>query len=129
MKKQWMAWVLGMMCAGLCNAAEPVVVNPSEAEAWLAQTPAAQVLDVRSQEEFATGHLAKAIVIPWGDKDFMERVAKEIDVKKPLFVYCRSGRRSTEAAAALAKLGFTEMRQLEGGFLAWQAAGKPTIKP
>lgn len=117
------------MGAGVCIAAEPVAVDPNKAEAWLAKTPTAQVLDVRSHEEFATGHLAKAIVIPWGDQDFSERVAKEIDVKKPLFVYCRSGRRSTEAAAALAKLGFTEMRQLAGGILAWKAAGKPIIKP
>ena len=115
--------------AGLCLAAEPLSVKPDEALAWLAKTPTAQVLDVRSQKEFATGHLANAIVIPWGDKDFIARAAKELDLKKPLFVYCRSGRRSTEAAAALAELGFTGLRHLDGGVLAWKAAGKPLVNP
>lgn len=114
---------------GLCFAAEPLVMKPDAALAWLVKTPTAQLLDVRSRQEFATGHFAKAIVIPWGDEDFLVRAAKELDLKRPLFVYCRSGRRSTEAAAALAELGFTGLRQLEGGVLAWKAAGQPMVNP
>lgn len=104
-------------------------MKPDAALAWLVKTPTAQLLDVRSRQEFATGHFAKAIVIPWGDEDFLVRAAKELDLKRPLFVYCRSGRRSTEAAAALAELGFTGLRQLEGGVLAWKAAGQPMVNP
>ena len=114
---------------GLAPAAEPANVRTEAAAAWLAKTPAAQILDVRTKEEFATGHLAKALLSPWTDKDFKTRAAKELDPKKPVFVYCRSGRRSAEAAAALAELGFTTIQNLEGGIIAWQKAGKPITKP
>ena len=111
------------------SAAEPAVAKPAAAATWLAATPAAQVLDVRTKEEFAAGHLAKAVLIPWTDKDFATRAAKELDPGKPLLVYCRSGRRSAEAAAALVKLGFTDVRNVEGGILAWEKAKLPIVKP
>lgn len=115
-----------------CNitapAAEPVDVTPAAASTWLATTPTARILDVRTKKEFATGHLAKALLIPWSDKDFNARATKELDPAKPLLVYCHAGRRSAEAAAALAKLGFTDVRNVEGGILAWEKAGKPITK-
>jgi rhodanese-related sulfurtransferase len=110
-------------------AAESVSMKPEAAATWLAATPGARILDVRTQEEFATGHLAKAVLIPWPDEDFATRAAKELDPAKPLLVYCRSGRRSAEAAAALVKLGFADVRNVEGGILAWEKAGQPIVKP
>jgi rhodanese-related sulfurtransferase len=110
-------------------AAESVSMKPEAAATWLAATPGARILDVRTQEEFATGHLAKAVLIPWPDEDFATRAAKELDPAKPLLVYCRSGRRSAEAAAALVKLGFDDVRNVEGGILAWEKAGQPIVKP
>ena len=115
-------------CILTVSAAEPATVSPVQADTWLAATPTAQVLDVRTKEEFAEGHLAKAILIPWTDKDFAVRAAKELDPRKPVLVYCRGGGRSAEAAAALVKLGFTEVRDLTGGIVAWQQAGKPIGK-
>lgn len=129
MKTLISALVMFLGCIGIAPAAEPATVTTEAAAAWLAKTPAVQILDVRTKEEFATGHLAKAVLIPWTDKDFKARAAKELDPNKPVFAYCRSGRRSAEAAAALAKLGFTDVRNLEGGILAWQKAGKPITKP
>jgi rhodanese-related sulfurtransferase len=111
------------------HAAGPVDLAPEAAAAWLGKTPAAQILDVRTKEEFATGHLARAVLIPWTDPDFQARAAKELDRAKPVFVYCRSGRRSSAAATALVKLGFAEVKNLEGGILAWQKAGQPITKP
>ena len=129
MKKYIAAFVIFIGCVGISFAAKPVEATPEAAATWLSKTPAAQVLDVRTKEEFATGHLAKAVLIPWTDKDFTERAAKELDPAKPVLVYCRSGRRSSAAAKALAKLGFVEIRNLEGGILAWQKAGKSITKP
>ena len=103
-------------------------MTPSAAASWRAANPATQVLDVRTEEEFATGHLAKAVLIPWMDKDFATRAAKELDPGKPVLVYCRSGRRSAEAAAALVKLGFAGVRSVEG-ILAWEKAKLPIVKP
>jgi phage shock protein E len=129
MKQLAVAFSIFIGCIGLTPAAEPATVTPAQADTWLTATPTAQVLDVRTKEEFAEGHLVKATLIPWTDKDFTVRAAKELDPLKPVLVYCRSGRRSTAAAAALVKLGFTEVRNLAGGVLAWQQAGKPIDKP
>ena len=109
-------------------AAEPATLTPAQAETWLTATPGVQVLDVRTKEEFATGHLANATLIPWTDKNFTDRAAKELDPRKPVLVYCQGGVRSAKAAAALVKLGFTEVRDMAGGIAAWQQAGKPTDK-
>ena len=119
-----------MCIAGIVmvSAAEPASVSPAQADKWLAATPKAQVLDVRTKAEFAGGHLAKAILIPWTDKDFTVRATKELDPRKPVLVYCLSGGRSAEAAAALVKLGFTEVRNLAGGIAAWQQAGNSIDK-
>ena len=108
---------------------EPVTVTPAQADTWLAATPGVQVLDVRTKEEFTVGHLAKATLIPWTDKDFADRAVKELDPRKPVLVYCQGGVRSAKAAAALVKLGFTDVRDLAGGILAWQQTGKPINKP
>jgi rhodanese-related sulfurtransferase len=129
MKTLLIACAMFVASLGLASAAESATVTPEAAAEWLATTPAVQVLDVRTKEEFATGHLARAALIPWTDKDFKSRAAKELDPGKPVLVYCRSGRRSAEASAALAALGFTELRNLKGGILAWQKAGKPITKP
>jgi len=110
-------------------AAEPATVTPAQAETWLAATPGVQVLDVRTKEEFAGGHLAKATLIPWTDKDFADRAAKQLDPRKPVLVYCQSGGRSAKAAAALVKLGFTDVRDLAGGVADWQKDGKRIDKP
>jgi thioredoxin 1 len=106
-----------------------VNTNAPASAAWLARTPAVQILDVRTKEEFATGHIAKARLIPWTDTDFRTRAVKELDPEKPVLVYCHSGGRSAEAAAELVKLGFKEVRNLEGGILGWQQAANPVTKP
>jgi rhodanese-related sulfurtransferase len=113
----------------LTHGAEVVPIDSKAAVQWLAKTPTAQILDVRTKEEFATGHLANSTLIPWTDKDFKTRVEKELDPTKPVFVYCRSGGRSAQAAAALVKAGFKDVTDLAGGITGWQKAGNPISKP
>jgi len=124
--------VLSLLClivtCSLSSAGEPAKIPPKEASEWLGKTPEAQLLDVRTAEEFAGGHLAKAVLIPWTEPGFEERVRKQLEANKPVLVYCRSGRRSAAAASALAKLGFTGIRDLDGGIVAWEKAGEPVIK-
>ena len=45
----------------------------------------------------------------------------------PVFVYCRSGNRSAQAVAQMVQLGFTDIAELDGGIVAWQAAGQPVV--
>jgi len=58
MKQHAAAFLICIGCIGLVAAAEPAAVTPAQADTWLAATPTAQVLDVRTKEEFATGHLS-----------------------------------------------------------------------
>jgi len=105
------------------------VISVEEAAKWLAAGPAVQVLDVRRPDEFRAGHLKDAILVTWGEKEFEQQALSRLSKDKPVLVYCRSGRRSTAAAAVLAGLGFKPLRNLEGGINAWQEAGKPLARP
>ncbi len=92
-------------------------------------TSDAQILDVRTPEEFTSGHLDQAQNVNWLNADFVNNASK-YDKSKPVFVYCKSGGRSHKAAEKLAELGFTNVIELEGGIMKWDAAGlsKPAEK-
>lgn len=83
-----------------------------------------QLIDVRTPEEFAKGHLNQAQNINWNDDDFNNRVDK-LDKTKPVYVYCQGGGRSASAAARLAELGFKDIVDMEGGVMAWRVADLP----
>ncbi len=82
------------------------------------------VLDVRTPQEFAEGHVPGAVNIP---HDTLEsRLAElEADRDKDVVVYCRSGRRAGMALTVLEKAGFERLSHLEGDYLAWSAAELP----
>lgn len=82
------------------------------------------ILDVRTPAEFEEGHIAGATIVDWNDPSFSSRVA-ELDKAKRYLVYCRSGNRSAQAVAAMRKMGFTDITELQGGVIAWEAAELP----
>lgn len=88
------------------------------------------VVDVREPEEFQQGHLPSAINIPRGMLEF--RMSQEPDLMardREIVIYCKTSGRSALAAESLAKLGFTGVQSIAGGFDAWCAAGYPTETP
>lgn len=87
----------------------------------------AVMLDVRRPEEYEQGHIAKAVNIDWLSRESFETAITKLDKAKRYYIYCRSGRRSNAAAQRMQQLGF-DVRDLKGGFLAWQAAGLPVVK-
>ena len=99
------------------------IIDPVSFTKEIENTSNAQILDVRTPEEFATEHLQKAENVNWLS-------ATKYDKSKPVFVYCKSGRRSHQAAEKLAQLGFTTIVEMEGGIVNWAAEGlsKPTEK-
>jgi thioredoxin len=82
-----------------------------------------QLLDVRTPEEFSGEHIDNAVNINWNSDDFVSKASK-YDKSKPVFVYCKVGGRSAQAAIKLVELGFTEVYNLDGGFMKWNASGK-----
>jgi rhodanese-related sulfurtransferase len=85
------------------------------------------VLDVRTPKEFVAGHIPGATNVDWYASDF-EKKASGLDKSKTWLVHCAAGRRSASAADKLTGLRFTNVYNLEGGFTAWQKAGKPVEK-
>lgn len=84
-----------------------------------------QLLDVRTAEEFNEGHVAGAMNVSVTDEGFEEGVVS-LNKEKPIYVYCRSGKRSAKAAEILSELGFKVIYDVEGGITAWRNAGFPT---
>ncbi len=84
------------------------------------------ILDVRTAEEFAEGHLEGAVMIDFYDANFVEQLA-ELDPDVPYLLYCRSGNRSGQTTDLMADLGFTDVADIDGGILSWAQAGLPTV--
>jgi thioredoxin len=95
----------------------------------LKTTESPQLVDVRTPEEYSVGHIENATNSNWFDENFAASISK-YDKAKPVFVYCKVGGRSAKAADKLAELGFTEIYNLDGGYMKWNAANesKPSGK-
>ncbi|WP_281228194.1 thioredoxin domain-containing protein [Flavobacterium aquiphilum] len=119
---------IAFSCTGQTSPAIKTIDASSYSEKIKA-TPNAQILDVRTPEEYATGHIENSDNVNWLSNSFVLRTDK-YDKTKPVFVYCKSGGRSAKAADKLAELGFKTIYNLDGGMLKWEAAGlaKPDTK-
>ena len=85
------------------------------------------IIDVRTKEEFVSGHIYDATNIDYYGSDFKEKLDL-VNKDVPILVYCRIGGRSSRAANIMQSLGFTEVYNLVGGFEAWEDNGFDVIK-
>lgn len=86
----------------------------------------AQLLDVRTPQEYAEAHINGAVNINVQSDNFGKEAEKELSKDSAILVYCRSGRRSMDAAETLAALGY-EVVNLKGGIIEWQDEGLPVV--
>lgn len=89
----------------------------------LNETEKPQLIDVRTPDEFAIEHLENSENMDWNSTDFVLNTEK-LDKSKPVFVYCKVGGRSNQAANKLSELGFQKIYNLDGGIMKW--SGKKT---
>jgi phage shock protein E len=101
------------------------LLEPAAAHALIAGGDV-EVLDVRTPAEYDEGHIEGATLIDFYEPDFATRIG-ELDHDKEYVVYCRSGNRSSQAVALMAAQGFTAVNDVDGGIVAWQAAGLPVM--
>lgn len=132
MKLQSLLYLFLTLIFVSCNGQSTSSSTTIDAQAFnqkIKATPNAQILDVRTPEEFSSEHLDNAKNINWYEDSFTAEVEK-LDKTKPVFVYCKSGGRSQSAVTKLEKMGFATIYQLQGGILKWEAAGlsKPNNK-
>ena len=130
--------VVGIMamsgCAG--NAVETITsqiiedVSAQEASDVIQQNqgnPDFTIVDVRSPEEFADGHIENAINIDINSGIFRSEIDK-LDKDKKYLVYCRSGNRSQRAIDIMTELGFMKIYHVTEGIVGWEAAGFMTVR-
>ena len=86
------------------------------------------VLDVRTADEVKEGYIKGAKNVDYFSDEF-EAEIKKLPLDKPVYVYCRSGNRSGQAAADMKKWGFKEVYNLNGGITAWQEKGNEMVVP
>ncbi len=131
MKKVVALAVAAIASVGLltsCSSSNEAIkkIDPVEFSDVVAQSGVI-VLDVRTPSEFSAGHIANAININLEGSDFATEVSK-LDKNATVAVYCRSGNRSGVATKQMAELGFTDMYDMQGGILDWEAAGGPVVQ-
>lgn len=106
-----------------CVAQPKTVLNATEFESAIAKENV-QLLDVRTPNEYYSGHIKNALQADWNDTaEFSRRIAF-VDKQKPVYVYCLGGGRSASAAQKMRSMGFENVYELKGGINAWKAASK-----
>ena len=78
-----------------------------------------QLVDVRTSGEFHSGHISKSVNIDFFKGSEFEKSFQKFNKETTVYVYCRSGARSMNAAKRLAKMGFKKIVNLKGGYMAW----------
>lgn len=120
-------WLFTLISALSFSLAAADLKSISSDELLSADTSEWLILDVRSDEEFAQGHVPNALNI--AHKDVAEQLSRIAEFKdKPVVVYCRSGRRAGMAAEILTEAGFSDVRHLEGDIMGWKEAGHRLAK-
>ena len=85
------------------------------------------IIDIRTPREFQQNHIEGAININYYDSDFLDKISK-FDKAKPIFIYCLSGSRSSSASRKMARSGFENINDLEGGVISWMKNGQKLVK-
>ena len=109
--------ILSISCSNSQNFKS---VDVATFKSTLEKTNDVQLIDVRTEDEFNGGHITNAKNISWSSETWSPLVG-ELDKTKPVLVYCLSGGRSKKAAAKLTELGFKEVLELDGGYLAYSS--------
>ena len=117
--KKWFLSLIGLLGISLssCSQASFKSVDVDEFKKVITQENV-QLLDVRTEQEFNEGHIANALNVDVKQDNFMEQAKEVLNSEKVIAVYCRSGRRSADAAARLSKEGF-QVIDMKGGIIAW----------
>ncbi len=101
------------------NGSKIVVLAPLAYKEKIENGTKVQLVDVRTSAEYQAGHIGDATNIDYLAEDFEQKI-QTLDKDQPVYIYCRSGSRSNKAAKVMQALGFREICDLQGGYMAWR---------
>ena len=106
------------------------ILEPKEAQALIQKNKGSAgfvILDVRTPEEFESGHIEGAVNINYHSEDFVASLDK-LDKNRQYLVYCRTGRRSADTVSVMVRIGFTNILRFAGDIVRWKSEGLPVVK-
>lgn len=103
-------------------------LSPAKFESRSNKDKKSVILDIRTPEEIAKGHIEGAETADFLSSDFGEKL-RGMDKNKKYYVYCRSGKRTVSASEKMKEMGFRKVFVLEGGLNNWIAQEKPILIP
>lgn len=101
------------------NDRKIVVLTPPAYKEKIENGTKVQLVDVRTSAEYQAGHIGDAANIDYLAEDFKQKI-QTLNKNQPVYVYCQVGGRSSKAAKAMQALGFREIYDLQGGYMAWR---------
>ena len=133
MKKIIQIFALSLIFISLTNCSKASVTEIDAAEVTKKYLDSHLIIDVREPDEFASGYIENAVLIPMGslqadlpaylEKLFTNKTKEQLEAT-PILLYCRSGNRSGVAADFLQKQGYSNVVSLKGGIKSWKAHNK-----
>ncbi len=98
------------------------ILNPSDFKDAI-KSKNVQLVDVRTADEFKAGAIKSALNIDFFQKENFTKEFEKLDKEQAVYLYCRSGSRSQQAAGKLKAMGFTIIYDLQGGYMGWPFKG------
>jgi thioredoxin len=103
-------------------------ITTSEFEKQISSVKNRILLDVRTPEEFNNGHISGAVNMNIYDDNFKQQISR-LDTSQPVYVYCLSGGRSSQAADILSSMGFPAVYNMTGGISRWRGENRAVVMP
>lgn len=119
--------VLLVMCAMPSLAQAPTkarALTPKQAQQVMTTTPGIVILDIRTPEEYRSGHIKGAENMDFYSRDFQKDL-NALDKTKPYLIYCRTGRRSNVTIKYMEQMGFENILHMAKGIMDWTGRGLP----
>jgi thioredoxin 1 len=111
-----------------CKIPRPSELTPQEFNKQISLSPSAIIVDVRTPDEFESGHIKNAINIDFLNNGFSDNIVN-LDEKSTFFVYCALGGISQEAVKEMKSKGIKNVYYMEGGLNAWKSSGYEIVQP
>ena len=125
--KNFLILISSVLFFGCSSNSQPYInLNPIEFQTAI-ENEGGIILDVRTPKEVSSGAIKNASTIDFYDQDFEKKISK-IQKDKTVYVYCKSGARSSQAAKLLLNSGQAKVVNLNGGIMSWQATQFPLIR-